>query len=754
MDDESELTSETNQDEAPVDGDSFDDPSDNTQPEATGQETEETVVADADATADTSQADVSAAEADAIDQESAAPTEGNDPSPDDAPPESQDETENAGQQPAEAEPAAGRDGPLSSSLSESEESDTMLDEGQDTSDSNRIRYETGEIADQTQNVTSKPGITEEMLNTEPQEGAVTIETDVAGEEAAEEPPDAEAAAEATVDDNETVATEERDADEEQPSVVVEPDDSKPDADGQGAELGNEESPVDDRFDVHDDDVVTVSVMRVEEPDDPLDPDLMNLPTRESDALLPIEPLKKQSSWLARDIVAPSLLAMTQSGSTVAEREAFADQMAKEADLEADGADDGKEKVNEDEGEILAQYLDDMEPESSEGTEGETTGSESSSASQETLKDEDAPGGKDNVFDWLRRVSTQMDEMGITEQLKEMYGDDIVKPIVMAPAEEEDEESDVPEELPDMVSPKMTHSDTGMYHESSLSLDTTYRVRQSSTQTDVKEDDRTGGADAGRKGRPKAARQKPCGSCPCCLAMKRVVSRGEGTAETDGVRRRPAPSKEQQQQQQEKPRRPWTSPARSVGDLLDNASSTTASSSCTTSSVDGGDSYERRMKHPKRWLKQATDEFMRRECIRQVVLKNDLVSDGRIQTKVTRISRHPNSLTDCLAATRSRASAGQSLQMEISKGETVVGGRTVNYQDVKIRTPKSCSGLSVRSAPRTRSSRPAPEDDDVSKRFIDTYLAQSQAGLHPGRSSRNGRESKTRKKITIKTDCRK
>ena len=145
--------------------------------------------------------------------------------------------------------------------------------------------------------------------------------------------------------------------------------------------------------------------------------------------------------------------------------------------------------------------------------------------------------------------------------------------------------------------------------------------------------------------------------------------------------------------------------------------------------------------------------MRRECIRQVVLKNDLVSDGRVQTKVTRISRHRSSMTDCLAATRDCLARGQSLQMEISKGETVVGGRTVNYRDVKIRTPKSCSGLSVRSAPRTNYSRPS-QDENVCNRFIDTYLAQPQADPHSGRNSKSGKESKTRKKITIKTDCRK
>ena len=98
--------------------------------------------------------------------------------------------------------------------------------------------------------------------------------------------------------------------------------------------------------------------------------------------------------------------------------------------------------------------------------------------------------------------------------------------------------------------------------------------------------------------------------------------------------------------------------------------------------------------------------------------------------------------------------GSTLQMEISKGETMVGGRTVNYQDVKIRTPKSCSGLSVRSAPRVRPSRSTPQDDDISKRFIDTYLSQSPKDSPSGRPGKMGRESKTRKKITIKTDCRK
>ena len=307
----------------------------------------------------------------------------------------------------------------------------------------------------------------------------------------------------------------------------------------------------------------------------------------------------------------------------------------------------------------------------------------------------------------------------------------------------------------MISPKTAYSDTGMYHESSLSLDKTYRIRQSSTQTDVK-DIETGEAGGSRKEQLGAARRKPCGTCPCCLAMKKVVSRGEGIiagegrTATGGARRPATKAKQQRQQQQQRPR---TSPARSVGDLLDDTSSTTISSTCTTSSVDGGDSYALRMKHPKRWLKQATDEFMRRECIRQVVLKNDLVSDGRIQTKVTRISRHRSSMTDCLAATRDCVARGQSLQMEISKGETVVGGRTVNYRDVKIRTPKSCSGLPVRSAPRTHYSRLLPQDENVCNRFIDTYLAQPQVTPHSGRSSKSGRESKTRKKITIKTDCR-
>ncbi|XP_043195704.1 uncharacterized protein LOC122366995 [Amphibalanus amphitrite] len=793
MDEESEVTSETNQDD-----DNFEEasPDDSQDTEAIPLDAAAAEAAeDADASLEESPVDEPAADGDtevvdAAQQEAAELTIDDGPSPDEAPAESSDEAAGVEQplaepepqpepaepesepaelepepEPAEPEPepepvepeppaepeppvepdSAEEDedeGPVLGSLSSSEESDEMMDEGQDTMDSNRIRYQTGEIRDQTQNVTSTDGITEDMLAGEPEDGAVMVGTEVAGEGADE-----------MLEDTEMAAAEDQDDSENVDKDLLADD----------AQIGSDEQDAADQMqDMQgeygrgiEDDGVKVSVMHADEPHDPVDPDLINLPAYESDALVPKMSLRTKSSFLAKDIVAPHLLSMTKSGSTVEEREAFAERIATDTELDLGPSDGARAKDDEDADDILAQYANDMDLESSGETEEETTATESSSGSQETIKDDEGATSKDNVFDWLRRVSTQMDEMGITDKLKEMYGEDTKKPIVMAPSNAEMKEGDtddeVPEELPDLVSPKVAYSDTGMYHESSLSLDTSYRIRQSSTQTDVKQDDEGDGARGGARKRPGAARSKPCGSCPCCMAMKRVVSGSEDLTGTGAVRRRSTQSKEQPRRARQ---RPWTSPTRSVGDLLDDTSSTAVSSTCTASSVDGGDSYARRMRHPKRWLKQATDEFMRRECIRQVVLKNDLVSDGRIQTKVTRISRHPSSMTDCLAATKSRVSAGSTLQMEISKGETMVGGRTVNYQDVKIRTPKSCSGLSVRSAPRVRPSRSTPQDDDISKRFIDTYLSQSPKDSPSGRPGKMGRESKTRKKITIKTDCRK
>lgn len=677
----------------------------------------------------------------------------------------------------EQSPTSAEDETLTSgSFAESGESVNAVDQGLDTYDATRIRYEMGEIADQTQNVVSADPITSEMLNTEPEEGAVTVETDVAGEENAKEAADDDFPMEDSVEGVDALAsepgmTDEMPQDDETPQsqqdVIGEDQDLAGDAVGgsgedfpvsdslAGQDIGNLEEAIADFQDstatlgdstLAFDDGVTVSVVNVDGRDDPVNAILAEASQSEQHSgLLPPSSLKRESSWMEKDIVAPDLLTLKHSGSSVEERDAFAKKSADSVKDEESPYDPDADldqilaslPTGEEEEEEVVEYEEEVQ-ELVDSEETETTESESSTGSSDTLKEEDgaADTTEDNVFDWLRRVSTQMDEMGITEKLKEKYGEVPSREIILDNPKDSNE---VPTETPSV---KIAFSDTGMYHEQSLSLEDAYRIRQSSTQTDVQDDEQLGRARTDPAADGGSRRRVPCGCCPCCLAMKQVMGGG-----------RASPRRQRPPQQRSQPQRPWTSPTRSVGDLLDDTSSVTVSTG-TASSEDGGDAYQRRMRNPKKWLKEAADEFMRRECIRQVVLKNDLVADGCTRTKVTRISRHPSSLSDCMASCSGRVPAAQSLQMEISKGATVVDGRTVNYQDVKIRTPKACSGppSRARRASPGRSGQRSPCGEprgDPAKRFIDTYLGKTQS-----ESRRECQGPKTRKKITIRTDCRK
>ncbi|KAF0310350.1 hypothetical protein FJT64_018622 [Amphibalanus amphitrite] len=299
----------------------------------------------------------------------------------------------------------------------------------------------------------------------------------------------------------------------------------------------------------------------------------------------------------------------------------------------------------------------------------------------------AEGGKggEDVFDWLRRVSCQMDEMGITDQLKAKYGDQQHVVVDNPSAGSDSEPAEVPaitvtesgrvmgqrqsatQTAPAPPAAEWEHQqrqtgggerqgrppdwDGAGYREEpqrGRGHQQRYEERWDDHGYDEYRDDGGGwdswDSDGDRRGGPAdwsgSETDQPCGQCRCCRAMLRAVSGQAGAPppqaqpQQDGAEM----SLSSQQDSLLEQLRAGAGGGGSPEDLLDAEISSLTVSTGTAESCDGRDDApadERRARDPRRWIKSVTDDFLRTQNIRELVLKNDLVEPGRVRSKMTR-----------------------------------------------------------------------------------------------------------------------
>ncbi|XP_037069450.1 ice nucleation protein-like [Pollicipes pollicipes] len=471
-------------------------------------------------------------------------------------------------------------------------------------------------------------------------------------------------------------------------------------------------------------------------------------------------------------------------------------------------------------------------------------------------------GNEDVFTWLRRVSTQMDEMGITDALKQKYGESTAKVVYDNPADV------APAEVPDITISESSIASAGQQ---------TPAKRQSGTQTAAAqgwaenlgaarqppvqydghdviggtdprwrggEPDWTGGAgrdeggargrgsdrdgrqfregqrhgegqqyweglggagyrdehagkdpwdgrggqdygdqrvdggyrddrgyrddhggggprdgkgiDSYRDGRDRSrGRQErdrrdgpdrdddaaPCGRCRCCIAMRRAVSGAEETPEASSVSQQSEQEPEPEPGPEPEPKQKQPKKRISYGDLLDDELSSMTVSTGTFPSCED----EQRPRNSRQWLRGVADEFMRTQCLRQLVMKNDLVEPGRVRSKMTRVFRCPKPPLPPLECP----------QLDAARGDRKRVRRADRGEDVGVCSPRVCS-TRYRKPPAvspiclpTRLIDGSQLTCDPTRQFIDTYLDKSprkKAGKRKG-------SAKTKKLITISTNVK-
>ncbi|KAF0289845.1 hypothetical protein FJT64_011927 [Amphibalanus amphitrite] len=387
----------------------------------------------------------------------------------------------------------------------------------------------------------------------------------------------------------------------------------------------------------------------------------------------------------------------------------------------------------------------------------------------------AEGGKggEDVFDWLRRVSCQMDEMGITDQLKAKYGDQQHVVVDNPSGGSDSEPTEVPaititesgqvmgqrqsatQTAPAPPAAEWEQRQTGGGERQGRPPDwdgagyvrdepqrgrghgQRYEERWDDQGYDEYRDDGGGwdswDSDGDRRGGPaewsgSETTDQPCGQCRCCRAMLRAVSGQVGAPPPPAPQQQDGAEMSLSSQQDSllEQLRAGGGGGGSPEDLLDAEISSLTVSTGTAESCDGRDDAptdERRVRDPRRWIKSVTDDFLRTQNIRELVLKNDLVEPGRVRSKMTRV------MLPCGGGGAWQRPALSPLRMPTR----LMDGRELSGSGI------ACAAAAVANPTR---------------QFIDTYLERTgQNGKRKGSGRGKKPGGKTKRLITISTNLK-